>query len=106
MTVEMWSGAKSGGQPTGSKIGEVFFANLTNPYIGVLDTGWDASHVLRGWSQWAQISTASGCTGDCHDYCYSGPHIHMAAVNPSCYNSALNCSTSYNVGGNWIYCFG
>jgi hypothetical protein len=99
----MWSGAKSGNDPTGSLIGEVFFAHLSNPFIGVLDTGWDAGHVLKGWSQWAQIASASGC--DCPT-CYSGAHIHMAAISPSCYNSGLDCATSYNVGGNWIYCFG
>lgn len=96
--VQMWSGAKSGGAPTGVLIGEVFFAHLDSPFIGVLDTGWDAGNVLRGWSQWARIASASGCTGACNTSCYSGPHIHMAAITPTCYNTGSHLFVAIHKG--------
>lgn len=104
--VEMWSGTVSGGSPTGSLLGSVFFAHLDSPYIGSLNTGWDANQVLRGWTQWAKVAVQGACSGSCYNNCYQGPHVHMAAISPSCFNSGLGCGSTVTKGASWIYCFG
>ncbi len=102
--LEMWSGPKVGSNPSGSLLGSVHFAHLATPFIGTLDTGWDANGILRGWSQWAVVPPVGTCS--CPT-CYTGPHVHMAPVSSyTCHNTSLACSSSPIVkGSTWIYCF-
>lgn len=60
--LEMWSGPKVGSNPSGSLLGSVHFAHLATPFIGTLDTGWDANGILRGWSQWAVVPPVGTCS--------------------------------------------
>lgn len=95
--VELWTGVKFAGGPTGTKVGEALFVHLDDILVtdGTTYNRPGSGYLSIGWTPDTPSGTCSAC--------YTGHHVHMQSDTAASLHSNMSCDASISCCGTQMY---